>query len=137
MKPRNVEELTACNALTRLAGEPGKERPADKYYRFKNNLSLWYEEMNEYGLTQHEQKVLEKYMLTDYGVPSSQEILMTILMDEETCGFSLAEANTARKIVAKKQMDKVQGLKEKILEKAKSPALGKYIYDVLFSSQLG
>ena len=61
MKPRNVEELTACNALTRLAGEPGKERPADKYYRFKNNLSLWYEEMNEYGLTQHEQKVLKKY----------------------------------------------------------------------------
>ena len=135
LKPRNVEELTACNALTRLAGEPGKERPADKYYRFKNNLSLWYEEMNEYGLTQHEQKVLEKYMLTDYGVPSSQEILMTILMDKETCGFSLAEANTARKIVAKKQMDKVQGLKEKILEKAKRKILGQYIWDNVIMPQ--
>lgn len=135
LKPRNVEELTACNALTRLSGEPGKERPADKYYRFKNNLSLWYEEMEEWGLTKEEQKVLEKYMLKDYGVPSSQEILMLILMDEDTCGFTLAESNMARKIVAKKQIDKVKELKEKVINKAKRKELGEYIWQNVIMPQ--
>lgn len=37
----------------------------------------------------------------------------------------------------KKLVNKIPELHKKILDKAKSPALGKYIYDVLFSSQLG
>ena len=57
--------------------------------------------MDAAGLTKEEQKTLEKYMLDDYGAPSSQEVLMTILMDENICGFSLKESNEARKLVAK------------------------------------
>ena len=82
----------------RLTGEKGAERPADRYARLKNDISQWYQEMDNYGLTKDEQTVLEKYMLTDYGAPSSQEVLMTILMDPDTCGFTLAESNAARKI---------------------------------------
>ena len=133
--PRNVEELTACNALMRLTGEKGAERPADRYERLKNDISQWYREMDDIGLTKEEQHVLEKYMLVDYGAPSSQEVLMTILMDPDTCGFSLAESNTARKIVAKKQMDKVSELRDKILERAKRPVLGQYIWDYVIMPQ--
>ena len=135
--PRNVEELTACNGLMRLMGEDGAERPADRYARFKNDISQWYAEMDAYGLTKEEQKTLEKYMLEDHGAPSSQEILMTILMDENTCGFSLAEANAARKLVAKKQMDKIADFKKQVIERAKTPAIGKYIWHSVISSQLG
>ena len=133
--PRNVEELTACNALMRLTGEKGAERPADRYERLKNDISQWYREMDDIGLTKEEQHVLEKYMLVDYGAPSSQEVLMTILMDPDTCNFSLAESNAARKIVAKKQMDKVSELKNKILERAKRPVLGQYIWDYVIMPQ--
>ena len=133
--PRNVEELTACNALMRLTGEKGAERPADRYKRLKNDISQWYREMDDIGLTKEEQHVLEKYMLIDYGAPSSQEVLMTILMDPDTCNFSLAESNAARKIVAKKQMDKVSELKNKILERAKRPVLGQYIWDYVIMPQ--
>ena len=133
--PRNVEELTACNALMRLTGEKGAERPADRYERLKNDISQWYREMDNIGLTKDEQQVLEKYMLIDYGAPSSQEVLMTILMDKNTCNFSLAESNAARKIVAKKQMDKVSELKDKILSRATRPILGQYIWDYVIMPQ--
>lgn len=45
----------------------------EKYIRFKENISLWYQEMDKYGLTKEEQKVLEPYFLPSYGVPPSQE----------------------------------------------------------------
>ena len=133
--PRNVEELIACNALMRLTGEKGAERPADRYERLKKDISQWYKEMDNIGLTKEEQHVLEKYMLVDYGAPSSQEVLMTILMDPDTCNFSLAESNAARKIVAKKQMDKVSELKDKIISRAKRPILGQYIWDYVIMPQ--
>lgn len=128
--PRNLSELTACNALMRLMGE-GTERPADKYARFKKDISLWYKEMNNCGLTEEEQKALEKYCLSEYGVPSSQESMMEIVMDKDICGFSLGESNSLRKIVAKKQMDKISLAKEKIINTAKSPQLGNYIWELI------
>ena len=79
----------------------GAESPLDKYVRFKNNIELWYEEMRQAGLSREEQKILEPYFLKSYGVPPSQEQLMQMLMDKNICGFTLAEANGARKIVGK------------------------------------
>ena len=56
-----------------MTAEKGAESPIDKYVRFKNNISLWYKEMDEAGLTKKEQKTLEPYFLNSYGVPPSQE----------------------------------------------------------------
>ena len=84
-----------------MTGEDGGEQPMDKYVRFKNNIQLWYDEMAEAGLTQEEMKTLEPYFLSSFGVPPSQEQLMLMLMDKNICNFSLAEANSARKIVGR------------------------------------
>lgn len=84
-----------------MTGEDGGEQPMEKYARYKNDIDLWYQEMLRYGLTGEEQLALEPYFLTSYGVPPSQEQLMEMLMDSKICGFSLAEANQARKIVGK------------------------------------
>lgn len=129
IRPQNPLEMSAANGLMRLmTQEPGGESPMDKYVRFKNNISLWYQEMDNYGLTQQEQKTLEPYFLPDYGVPPSQESMMKMLMDEDICGFTLAEANGARKIVGKKLMNKIPELHEKVLNRAKSDAIGKYVW---------
>lgn len=133
--PRNVEELTACNALMRLTGEKGAERPADRYERLKKHPEEWQKEMNDWGFSKHEQQVLRKYMGADYGAPSSQEVLMLILMDPETCGFTLAESNKARKTIAKKLVDEVPKLKEKILKQAKNPKMGEYIWEYVIMPQ--
>ena len=120
-----------------MTGEKGGEMPIDKYVRFKNNINLWYQEMNRAGLTKEEQKVLEPYFLPSYGVPPSQEQLMRMLMDENICGFSLAEANNARKVVGKKQMDKIPALQEQVLTRAKSKNLGEYVWKYGAGPQMG
>lgn len=85
-----------------MTAEKGQETPMEKYIRFKNNIDLWYKEMDDAGLTKEEQETLKPYFLTSHGVPPSQEQLMMMLMDENICGFTLAEANAARKIVRQK-----------------------------------
>lgn len=102
IKPKTILELSDANGLMRLmTSEKGAETPMEKYIRFKNNLNLWYQEMNNAGLTIEEQKTLEPYFKSSYGVPPSQEQLMKMLMDPKICGFSLKDANKARKIVGK------------------------------------
>ena len=121
----------------RLSGEEGEERPMNKYYRFKNNINLWYKEMDDFGLTKEEQAAIEPYFKSSYGVPPSQEQLMRMLMDENICGFSLGEANAARKVVGKKQMNKIPELREKVLKSAKSEKLGQYIWKYGAGPQMG
>ena len=128
LKPRSILEMADANGLLRLMSEDGQERPIDKYTRYKNDISLWYDEMSNFGLTKSEQIALEPYFKPSYGVPPSQEQLMKMLMDDNICGFSLAEANIARKIVGKKQMSKIPALREQILRRAKSPLLGQYVW---------
>lgn len=138
IKPSSILEMSDANGLMRLmTSEQGEETPMEKYIRFKNNISLWYKEMNNYGLTQKEQSYLEPYFLKSYGVPPSQEQLMQMLMDENICGFTLAEANAARKIVGKKQMAKIPELKEKVLKQARSVALGNYVWKCGIGPQMG
>lgn len=138
IKPQTILELADANGLMRLmTSEPGAETPMEKYIRFKENIQLWYNEMDRYGLTKEEQKVLEPYFLKSYGVPPSQEQLMTMLMDKNICNFSLKEANSARKIVGKKQMNKIPELHKDILEKAKSDALGRYVWTCGVGPQMG
>lgn len=138
IRPRNIIELCDSNGLMRLmTQEKGAETPMEKYIRFKNDISLWYKEMNDFGLTKEEQKILEPYFLKSYGVPPSQEQMMTMLMDKDICGFSLADANTARKVVGKKQMSKIPELKNQVLTLAKGKKLGEYVWQYGIGPQMG
>lgn len=137
IQPRNVEELTAVNALIRLMAEDGQESPIDKYVRQKNNPQIWINEMNGYGLTPKEQQLLKKYLGESYGLCYSQEQLMLVLMDSDICNFSMEEANKARKLISKKQMDKIPQLREEVHQAAKSTALGNYVWDIVVKPSLG
>lgn len=137
LKPQNPIEMTDANALMRLMAERGTESPIDKYARFKNNIQEWYQEMRNYNLTPRQVKVLEKYYKKSYGTPPLQEDLMLILMDAEIAGFTLAEANDARKIVAKKQMSRIPELKEKMYSKMESRTFANYVWDSAIAPQLG
>ncbi len=136
IQPRTIEELSDTNGLIRLMGD-GEERPIEKYARQKKDISLWYAEMDRYGLTKEEQKYLEPYFKQSYGVPPSQEQMMLMLMDEHLCGFSLKDANKARKIVGKKKMSEIPALHQKILESAQREVVGKYIWERGVGPQVG
>ena len=138
IRPSSILELADANGLMRLmTNEKGQETPMEKYVRFKNNINLWYKEMDEYGLTKEEQEVLKPYFLKSHGVPPSQEQMMQMLMDPKICGFSLADANAARKIVGKKQMSKIPALQQQVLDQASSPCMGHYVWKHGIGPQMG
>ena len=138
IKPTNILEMADANGLMRLmTSEKGEETPMEKYVRYKNNINLWYREMDSAGLTKKEQEVLKPYFLQSYGVPPSQEQLMKMLMDPDICNFNLKEANAARKVVGKKQMSKIPELKEKVLTQATSKNLGEYVWKYGIGPQMG
>ncbi len=138
LRPTTPLEMANCNSIMRLmAVEKGGETPSERYKRMKEDMQRWYIEMENWGLTQEEQKVLEKYYLPSYAAPAQQEDLMLILMDKDICGFTLAEANDTRKIVGKKQMDRIEELHQKVIEKAASENLGAYVWKTAILPQLG
>lgn len=137
IQPQDILEMSNTNGLIRLMAPDGEENPMDKYVRFKANPGAWDREMEGYGLNLNEQLAMRKYLNVSYGVGISQEQLMKTLMDPEICGFSLKDANAARKIIGKKQMSKIPELREKIAESAKNPSIGKYVWDAVARPQLG
>lgn len=138
IKPKNLIELAQANSLMRLMAEKGEENPIDKFVRFKNNIQLWYQEMNKYKLSEEEIKVLEKHLLKYSGVAATQEDLMIILMDEDVASFSIPEANKARKAVAKKKATLMAEVKELFYERCKNKTnLANYIWDNVIMPQAG
>lgn len=137
IRPQNPIEMTMANALMRLMGEKGQERPLDRYVRLKNNMQLWYDEVRSRGLTEKQIKALEKYYLPRYGVPATQEDLMKVCMDDNIAHFTLKEANQARKVVAKKKMDQVADLKEKFISQCGDINFGEYVWETTMGPQMG
>ena len=117
-RPTSVAELGAANAVMRLMAQDGQESPMDKYVRFRNNISEWYKEMDEWGLTKEEQKILERYLLTSHGIGPEQEDFMEILMDPNISNFSLKEANAARKAISKKKQKEIDKMKARYFQTA-------------------
>jgi len=100
--PESVDDLAVLNSVIRLmAQEKNAEQPLNKYARFKNNISLWYKEMDMYGLTKEEQKLLEPIVKQSYGICESQEKFMQLVQMPECGGFDLTWADKLRKSIAK------------------------------------
>lgn len=141
-KPRNLEDMAALNSVMRLMPpDPNAETPLQKYSRFKQDISLWYKEMREYGLTEDEIKFLEKYALKNYGLLPNQENFMQIVQAPEVGGFNLLWADRLRKSIAKKNPKQFVELQEEyydnMKEKGLSEKLCHYTWDILISMNKG
>ena len=141
-KPKSVDDLATLNSVIRLmAQEKGAEQPLQKYARYKNDPSLWYKEMELYGLTKEEQKILEPILATSYGICESQEKFMTLVQIPECGGFDLNWADRLRKSIAKKNPKDYQLLEkeyfERVEEKGLSKNLCEYVWHVLIATSRG
>jgi DNA polymerase-3 subunit alpha len=109
VKPKNLDEVSAVIALAR----PGAISFVDQYVK-------------------NEQKslhpLLDKILSKTHGVSLFQEQMMQIA--NQVFGFSLTEANTLRKIVGKKQTEKMPAWKERVYEAAKRLNLGNEVADL-------
>ena len=114
-KPKNLIELVSLNSLMRLMSE-GEEQPIDTFIRYKNDITLWYDEMVDFGLVGEEIKVFEKYLKALNGVADTQEAVMLMAMDSDIAGFTVKEANYLRKGIAKKKAEVQEEVKAKLFE---------------------
>ena len=117
-RPTNIKELACLNSIMRLMPVRGEEPPIEKYVRFKNDITQWYKEMADAGLTEEEQEILKSLLSKSCGICAEQEDLMLMVQHPGISGFSLSEANSARKIVSKKQLSKIPQLKERFYRDA-------------------
>lgn len=138
VKPNSMIELSSVNGLIRLMNsDQGAETWLEKYVRFKNNPKDLQDEIDSFNLTSQEKEALNKYLKDTYGIGISQEQMMRVLMDPVLCGFSLSEANKARKIVSKKKMKEIPAFKEKVYTMAKSQSVANYVWQYVVAPGLG
>lgn len=139
-KPTNLIELMAINSIVRLMSD-GEEQPIDTFVKHRFNLNLWYEEMEEWGLTKDEIAVIEEYLAKINGVADTQEIAMQLAMDERIANFTMQDATKLRKGIAKKKAEVIESIHdlfmEKGLEVGTSEQMLKYIWEVQIGRQLG
>lgn len=101
--PESVDDLAHLNSVIRLmAQEKGAELPLAKYARFKNDITLWYDEMDHYGVKKEHQELLKKILLNSYGICEAQELFMELVQIPECGGFDLNWADRLRKSIAKR-----------------------------------
>lgn len=141
-KPTSVDDLATLNSVIRLmAPEKGAEQPLHKFARFKHNIQDWYDEMDNYGLTKKEQKILEPVLLTSNGICESQEGFMQLVQIPECGGFDLTFADKLRKSIAKKNPAEYEKLTkqyfENMREKNLSEHLCNYVWNVLVATSRG
>ena len=115
-KPMSVKELGAANAVMRLMSEGNGESPLDRYVRFRNDITEWYKEMDEWGLTQEEQEVLKEELGHKFGCAVEQEDMMILVQRKEISNWDLKLAQKLRKAVSKKKLKDIEELKHKFLE---------------------
>ena len=138
IKPQNPIEMTAANALIRLMAEPGEELQQDRYARIKENgLGVFTREMEQWKLSRKQQETMHKWCDEYWGCALAQETMMQMLMDSDIAGFSLADANDARKIVGKKQMNRIPELKQKMFDHMGDQNFADYVWKIAIKPQLG
>lgn len=140
--PQSVDDLAVLNSVIRLmAQEKGAELPLNKFARFKENIDLWYEEMERYGLTKEEQRLLEPVVKISYGISESQEKFMQLVQMPECGGFDLTWADKLRKAIAKKNPAAYEELQKEYFETVRQKGLSKnlcnYVWNVLVATSKG
>lgn len=140
--PNSVDDLATINSVLRLMPqEKGGEMPLEKFARFKKDISLWDEEMIQWGLTPDERTLLHNELDTSYGICESQEGFMTLVQKEECGGFDLTWADRLRKSIAKKNPKEFDQLTTEYFENCEKKKLSKnlcnYVWKVLVAYSRG
>ena len=141
-KPETVDDLAILNSVIRLMAQgKDEEQPLVKYSRFKQNIKLWYKEMESYHLTKEEQEILEPIVKISYGICESQEKFMSLVQLPECGGFDLNWADRLRKSIAKKNPAEYEQLTKEYFENAREKNLSQnlcnYVWNVLVATSRG
>ena len=112
VRPGSILDMALANDVMRLQGTYEGETPTDRFVRYKEHPEQAIQEMKDKGLNDAEIELLRRHLGESYFVSVEQEQLMNLLLDKDICNMPLRDVNKARKVLAKKQMEKLPDLKE-------------------------
>lgn len=137
IKPYSLIQAIVANSLMRISVESGIQ-PIDRYNQFKNDISLWYKEMRDYGLSEEHIKILEPHLLHLCGVADTQEAAMKLSMDPQISNFTIAQAHKLRKAIAKSYAkDLLEGIKKQFYSSKVDKVLLDYVWEMQFKPMFG
>lgn len=135
IKPNTFDEVAVTNSIIRL--QTDGEQPVDRFVRYKKDIQEWYNDMEKYGLTLEQQKLMEKHLLSRTGMCDTQEIIMNIIIDPNIADGGLIFANKFRKAIGKKDQKKIseceKQFREMLLNKGHSDSFVDYLIKEQFS----
>ena len=137
VKPHSLGELAQANSLMRLMPEGRDKSPAEEYIIFKNNMNLFFEEIDALDGDQKAKDALLSILTPLCGVADGQEAVMSLLMHPDLFGFSIKEAHGARKLIAKKKIAEITAYHQKIKEIGRERGLSEEIVDYIWDVQIG
>lgn len=139
IQPRDLMELANGNALMRLQTDD-EIKPLQKYVMYKNDITLWYKEMEDYGLNEEEIEIMKELFSKEYGVCCTQESLMSASMSSKVSNYTMPEAQALRKIIGKKQIKKIPEAKAMFYNRCKENGcreiLADYVWNKQFNNQM-
>lgn len=116
--------------------EKDKESQQDRYVRIQQKgLSVFDAEMRKAGLDEEMIQKMHNHCDKYWGCCAIQEQMMEMLMD--IAGFTLGEADFARKVVAKKQMTKIPELHKMVYDRFADVRSADYFWETTIAPQLG
>lgn len=139
VQPLTLQELISSNSLMRLTCEG--IQPIERFVKYKENINLWYEEMQNHNLNHEEIDVLRSHLERQYGVATTQEDVMRLSMDNKIANFDLVMANKLRKAIAKSNAKDIIGeVKDKFIESGLKAGnrieILNYVWDIQITPQL-
>lgn len=141
IKPTSIPELAAINSLMRLMPDKGEATPVEEYVLYKSDPGKLKREIENLVGEKEQKDVLYNFLKEYNGVPSSQESVMYLSMIPELTNFSFGEANKLRKLISKKQMNKIAEFREVFFRKGRengvSDEILSFIWDKQIKRQLG
>ena len=141
VKPENIPQMAAVNALMRLIPEKGAKTPTEEYVMYKKHPELIKKEIYDLNATDEEKDILYNFMKDYNGVLESQEGAMLAVMIPEFTNYDVPHANKIRKIIAKKKMKEIASARKEYFETGAANGVSedilKYIWDVQIKRQLG
>ncbi len=124
-----------------MAPSKDAERPLEKFARFLGNKNEWDEEMDSYGLNEHQKQLLHSMLDYSNGISAQQEDLYQLMRCEEIVGYSFGQADKLRKSIAKKNPKDYQAFEAQfwkdVEERGSDRKLCEYVWNVLVASQRG
>lgn len=138
LKATRFMDIVLVNSLMRLNPTDIGD-PLERYKKFKSDITLWYKEMEDYGLNQDEIQLCKELFEDTYGVLAEQEGLMETGM--KVCGYDVRGANKLRKSVSKKspqaQLQEKKRFFEEGIKNGRRKLLLQYIWDYEIAFLLG